>query len=252
MKDELDVLITVPVYNEEKQLREKILELYKYTKKNLTKYSYKIVVAENGSKDRTQIIARELEAELPDVELFVNLVQGRGKTLYNLWEQENAKCYVYMDLDLATDKIHILELIDSILVKNCDLSYGSRNLEHSDVHRGLKRTIFSKGYILLLKLFFQINSTDTQCGFKALSKSTVERLWPLMDTDNWEGAAWFFDAELIILADKLGLKIFEIPVKWTEAPGTTVSLFHTVKEDLNGMLRMLRTKPWKNEQKNKV
>ncbi|MDD3647846.1 MAG: glycosyltransferase [Candidatus Dojkabacteria bacterium] len=247
MISDIDILITVPVYNEEKQLRTKIYELNNYALKNLREYRYKIVIAENGSKDSTSYIASHLAKELKLVEFYKHPEQGRGKALYSLWLQEKARCYIYMDVDLATDVNHTLELANSIMRKGYDVSIGSRNLNDSRVHRGLKRTTISKGYILLLRLIFGIKSSDTQCGFKALSSDAKERLWPLLNPDNWTGAAWFFDAELIILAEKIGLKIHEIPVKWNEAPGTTVSIANTIKEDLSGIYRLLKTKPWKNQ-----
>lgn len=249
MKRGRNVLVTVPVYNEEEQIEQKISDLYKYSKKNLINYNYKIVIAENGSKDKTVELGKALAKKLDTVSFYKHPVQGRGKALYKLWQITDADCYVYMDVDLATDIQHTHELIHSILEKNYDLSLGSRNLKRSRVQRSLKRTIFSKGYISLLKLVFQIKTSDTQCGFKGIGKNAKNLLWPLMDPTNWTGAAWFFDAELIILAEKLGLKIYEIPVKWKEAPDTTVAISGTINEDLNGILRILRTKPWKRSNK---
>ncbi|MBU0975171.1 MAG: glycosyltransferase [Patescibacteria group bacterium] len=246
MASQLDVLITVPVYNEEKQLREKISELDAYSRKNLNGLKYQIVITENGSKDKTPQIARQLSKDLEYVSLYEHPEQGRGKALYALWKHMNARCYAYMDVDLATDINHTFELVNSILKKGYDVSLASRNLKASRVHRGLKRTIISKGYIFLLKSIFRLRVSDTQCGFKAISKRARDLLWPCMDPLNWTGAAWFFDAELVILAEKLGLKIFEIPVKWTEAPGSTVSIRSTIIEDLSGIFRLLKTKPWQN------
>ena len=244
------VLITLPAYNEEDQLEKKVLQLSNFAKKKLTKIDYRIVIAENGSKDKTPTIARKLAKQIPNVDFYKHPEQGRGKALYALWEKRKTDCYVYMDVDLATDIKHTPELIDSILSKNHSLSIGTRNLKSSRVSRSLKRTIISKGYISLLKVIFKIKSSDTQCGFKAISLDAKERLWPLMDPINWTGAAWFFDAELIIIAEKIGLKIYEIPVKWNEAPDTTVQIQSTIQEDLNGIVRILKSKPWTQKSSN--
>jgi glycosyltransferase involved in cell wall biosynthesis len=238
------VLITLPVYNEEKQLYKKTLEVLCYAKKNLGELDYTILIADNGSTDKTSDIGKELSRTYEQIKYFYMEVKGRGKVLYHVWKECDADCYVYMDIDLATDLKHLKDLIVGVLKKNFDIAIGTRNAARSKVQRSLKRTIISKTYINLLKLIFGLKVTDTQCGFKALSLKARKILWPRLDPANWVGSAWFFDAELLILAEKLGLKIYEVPVEWSAGLYSSVSLLKDVKEDLSGIVRMIKTKPW--------
>lgn len=239
------IIITLPVYNEEKTLSDRVLELKRYAQKNLGNFDYTILIADNGSSDNTPNIAEKLSKGNKDIVHFYTKVKGRGKVLYRVWKKYNADCYVYMDIDLATELKHLPELVSGITKKGFDIAVGTRNLKDSHVQRSLKRTIISKAYITLLKIVFGLKVSDTQCGFKAISSRAVKKLWPKMNPSDWKGAAWFFDSELLILAEKIGLGIYEVPVCWKEGPYSNVSVFKDALEDLRGIIRIIKIKPWK-------
>lgn len=238
------VIITLPVYNEEKQIFSKSIELYNYINKNLKNYNIEIYIANNASDDQTSKIAKRLTEKYTMFKYFYTPIKGRGKVIYNLWKKIKADCYVYMDIDLSTSLKHLPDLINSIIIQGYDISIGSRNLSDSNVKRSLMRTIISKAYIKLLNFIFHIKISDTQCGFKAFSKHVINTLWDKMDPKNWKGSAWFFDAEILIIAEKLDMKIYQIPVSWEDSPYTTVSLLKDIKEDLRGIIRLIKEKPW--------
>ncbi len=83
--------------------------------------------------------------------------------------------------------------------------------------------------------------SDAQCGFKAVKQDVFMKLLPLIKNNEW-----FFDSELLIIAEKMDYRIHEIPVEWNEDMGSTVKIIPTAMEDLKGLWRLLKTKPWKN------
>lgn len=238
------VLITLPVYNEEKQLYNKTLEIYNFMIKYLSTLDSTILIADNASSDNTAKIGKTLTQKLDKVEYFFSPIKGRGKILYNVWKKYKADCYVYMDIDLSTDLKHLPDLIKAVLINNFDIAIGTRNKQKSQVKRTFKRTVISKVYIALLKFIFRLKVSDTQCGFKALGPNAIKQLWCRMNPKFWKGSAWFFDAEILILAEKLDLAIQEIPVRWKGSSYTTVSLLNDIKENIRGIFRLLKTKPW--------
>jgi hypothetical protein len=80
---------------------------------------------------------------------------------------------------------------------------------------------------------------DAQCGFKAVSRQAADRVVPLIEDNNW-----FFDTELLILAEKLGYRVKDVPVSWVEDPDTRVKIGGTITEDLRGLLRLRLGRPW--------
>lgn len=234
------VKIVLPVYNEEEELEENVIKLRDFVSGNLSDYEVKIVIADNASIDQTPSIAKELAGQYGDLSFLRLEEKGRGRAIKRTWETGEADVYVYMDLDLSTDLKHLPNLINS-LSKGYDLAIGSRLLFNSKIiGRTVKREILSRTYNFLIKILFQTKFSDAQCGFKAISqKAARELLSKIKDNE------WFFDSELLILAEKSRLKIYEEPVIWTDNPGSTVRVLKTVTGDLKGLLRLLITKPWK-------
>jgi glycosyltransferase involved in cell wall biosynthesis len=204
------VILVVPVYNEEKILEDSIVKLYDYLKKNI-KYDWKIIIANNASKDNTKMIADKLSKKYPKVKTLHLDVKGRGNALKKAWTKYPADCYSYCDADLATDVSHIKELFDSIIEEKNNASIGNRYLKGSETKRTLDRWIYSKIYIVMVKILFRTKITDTQCGFKAFDKKIIEKLLP-----NVKDNEFFFDTELLLKAENMGYKIKQIPVKWNE------------------------------------
>ena len=234
------VTIVIPVYNEEIELSERIETLVGYCKTHIDSFDWEIVIADNASTDRTLEIANTLTKKHARVHSLHLDKKGRGRAVKFAWSKSKADLMAYMDVDLSTDLRHFPPLIQS-LERGYDIAIGTRNAAGSRVYgRSFLRTITSKGYIALIKLFFWVRFTDAQCGFKAVTKDVVRTIIPHIQ-DN----AWFFDTELLILAEKSHLRIYEEPVTWVDNPGSTVRVLKTAQGDLEGLKRLFFTRPWK-------
>src|SRR6516165_1694175 len=228
------VEIVVPVRDEERDLGPSIRRLAAYLS---TRFPFRAVVtiADNGSTDRTWAVARALAAEF-DAVRTVHLDQsGRGRALRSVWSASDADVLAYMDVDLSTDLDALLPLVAPLLSGHSDLAIGSRLARGARVVRGPKREVISRGYNLLLRATLRHECSDAQCGFKAMRADVARALIPLVE-DN----GWFFDTELLSLAEHNGLRIHEVPVDWVDDPDSTVHLGSTIAGDLRGVLRMLR------------
>jgi glycosyltransferase involved in cell wall biosynthesis len=229
--------VVLPVYNEEVELADSVGKLTGFLTENLADFDWKVIVADNASTDHTLAIANDLASKDPRVGVVHLPLKGRGRAVKLVWIQHAADVVSYMDLDLSTDLKHFPPLVRS-LQKGYDLAIGTRNLPASVVRgRSLTRTITSKGYIFLIRLMFPVHFSDAQCGFKAVTRRAAETLIPKIVDDGW-----FFDTELLILAEEAGMKIYQEPVTWTDNPGSTVRVWKTIKGDLDGLWRLYRRK----------
>ena len=228
----LDVVI--PCLNEEGALPESVCRLHEFMSSNMGEYSWNIVVADNGSTDGTLKEAAYLADRFPEVR-YIRLEQrGRGRALRRAWTESHADVVAYMDVDLSTDLAYLPDLVGAVATGGYHLAVGSRLLPGSRViGRTLKREITSRGYSLLFRSMFFTTFRDAQCGFKAVSRKVADDLAPLV-LDN----GWFFDSELLILAQKCGFPIREIPVRWTDDPDSRVRIIRTAWEDVKGLLRL--------------
>jgi len=229
------VEVVIPVYNEERVLAANIRLLHTYLTCDFP-YSFVITIADNASTDATFAIAQRLAAELPEVQSVHLDLKGRGRALRFAWGKSSADVVAYMDVDLSTSLDAFLPLVAPLLTGHSDLAIGSRLSRGSAVVRGRKREFISRGYNLLLHTALAARFSDAQCGFKAGRTEIVRALLPAVE-DN----AWFFDTELLLLAERNGLRIHEVPVDWVDDPDSRVDIAQTIREDLRGMLRVGRT-----------
>lgn len=240
MAKNLSLNVAIPVYNEEKELEESVRTLYRFFSSKLGDFDWNITIVDNASIDRTYTLAKTLASKLTRVRALHLDQKGRGKAVKHAWIEYPADLNAYMDVDLSTDLKCFPPLVGS-LVRGYDIAIGSRNARGARVYgRSLLRTITSKTYILLIKLFFWVHFSDAQCGFKAVTKKVVEELVPGIIDDEW-----FFDSELLIVGEKIGLRIYEEPVSWIDNPGSTVRVMKTAQGDLKGLWRLFITRPWK-------
>lgn len=232
--------VVVPVYNEEAELSDNVRTLASFLIRNAGELDWTVTIADNASTDATWAIAQKLSKALPHVAAVHLAKKGRGRAVKLVWQKSNADVLAYMDVDLSSDLKHFLPLVQAAL-RGYDVAIGSRNLPGSRVYgRHTLRTITSKGYIAIIKLFFFVHFSDAQCGFKAITRRAARELLPRV-ADN----EWFFDTELLILAEKMGYRIYEEPVTWVDNPGSTVRVLKTAQGDLKGLWRLFVTKPWK-------
>lgn len=231
--------VVVPVYNEQAALPKNIPILCRFLASDAFPYDWRIVIADNASNDDTRQVAERLARELAHVEYLYIPVKGRGFALKEAWGQSDRDIVSYMDVDLSTGLEAFPPLIAAIAEEGYDIAIGSRLARRARVKRGLRREALSRGYNLLIKALFRTHFSDAQCGFKAAKTSVAQRLLPLV-----RDCSWFFDSELLIIAEKMGLAIAEIPVRWLEDPDTRVRIGKTVWEDIKGLWRLRLSRPW--------
>ncbi|MGW2617265.1 glycosyltransferase [Streptomyces sp. NPDC001500] len=226
----LDVVI--PVYNEEKDLQPCVQRLHDHLTRTFP-YSFRITIADNASTDTTPSVARRLEARIPQVRNFRLEQKGRGRALRTVWSASDAPILAYMDVDLSTDLNALLPLVAPLISGHSDLAIGSRLARDSRVVRGPKREFISRAYNLILRGSLQARFSDAQCGFKAIRRDVAQVLLPLV-----EDTGWFFDTEMLVLAERAGLRIHEVPVDWVDDPDSTVHIVKTATDDLKGVWRV--------------
>lgn len=242
MKNKYSVNIVIPIYNEEEELEGSIEKLSRFNTLNLKKYNWQITIADNASTDASLKIAKSLKEKIPRLTIKHLEQKGRGRAVKQAWSESEKDIQVYMDVDLSTDLNSLPALLAS-LVSGYDIAIGTRLKSKSKVvNRPLKREILSRVYNILIKVLFGTKFSDAQCGFKAVTKKVVKNLIPEIK-DN----AWFFDSELLIMAEKKGYQIYEEPVFWVDNPGSTVRVMRTVYGDLAGLWRLFWTRPWKEK-----
>jgi putative flippase GtrA len=226
--------ITIPVYNEEADLEASVRRLHTYLRGELP-FSFRITVADNASTDRTWAIARSLEDEIPDVRAVHLDEKGRGRALRYVWSTSDATVLAYMDVDLSTDLAALLPLVAPLLSGHSDLAIGSRLTRGARVVRGSKRELISRCYNALLHVVLGARFSDAQCGFKAIRADRARQLLPLV-----RDRSWFFDTELLVRAQRAGLRIYEVPVDWVDDPDSRVDILRTALEDMRGVVRLAR------------
>jgi glycosyltransferase involved in cell wall biosynthesis len=235
-KVDFTVDIVIPVLNEAHVLEQSVSKVRAFARKHL-KNTWQIVVVDNGSTDGTQDVAKRLHARFPNQVRFMHLTQrGRGRALRNSWLQSKADVVCYMDVDLSTELKHLPELINAIAVDGYDVATGSRLMPQSQTKRSFKREFISRCYNLILKVALATKFSDAQCGFKAISRTAAERIIPQI-----EDQSWFFDTELLVLAETQGYRIKDIPVRWIEDDDSRVKIFSTGMDDLKGVWRLRRS-----------
>jgi len=224
--------VVIPVYNEERDLGPSVRRLHDFLATRFP-FTAAITIADNASKDGTLAVAQGLAKELPRVRVLHLDAKGRGRALRAAWLQSDAPVVAYMDVDLSTDLNALLPLVAPLLSGHSDLAIGSRLAHGARVKRGPKREIISRGYMLVLRLALGAQFSDAQCGFKALRTSVAKQLVP-----NVRDEAWFFDTELLTLAQRAGLRVHEVPVDWTDDPDSRVAIVRTAIDDLRGVWRL--------------
>jgi glycosyltransferase involved in cell wall biosynthesis len=228
--------VVIPVLNEEKDLPRSVAVLWDFFNEHLP-YQWQIVIADNGSTDKTLAVAQALSQQYPRVTYIHLDLRGRGRALRKAWLESKADVVSYMDVDLSTKLTAFPKLVQALVDEGYGVAIGSRLIGGSRVKRGLKREITSRSYNFLIRMMFCPSFHDAQCGFKAVRRDVVQEIVPFI-----KDQAWFFDTELLLLAQKKGYRIKEIPVEWVDDAGTTVKVAKTAWEDVKGLFRV-RFKP---------
>ena len=233
----MNVEVVVPAHNEEQVLEASIRRLHSHLTREFP-FSARITVADSASTDSTLEIAQRLAAEVPGMRVIHLDEKGRGRALRAAWSSSRADVLAYMDVDLSTDLNALLPLVAPLLSAHSDLAVGSRLMHGARVERSFKREVISRAYNFLLRLALGSRVRDAQCGFKAGRREAIQALLPAVENEHW-----FFDSELLHLAEQGRLRIHEVPVDWTEDPDSRVHLVATAIEDLRGIARLWRRGP---------
>jgi glycosyltransferase involved in cell wall biosynthesis len=227
--------VVVPVFNEEVVLARSIRRLHTYLSTRFP-FTWQITIVDNASTDRTWARARALSEELPHVRAAHLDRKGRGLALRTAWLASDADVVAYTDVDLSTDLDALLPLVAPLVSGHSDVAIGSRLAAASSVARAPRRELVSRSYNLILRTVLATRVHDAQCGFKAVRRDIARRLVPAIRDDGW-----FFDTEMLLLAERNGLRIHEVPVDWIDDPDSRVNIVDTALGDLRGTARMART-----------
>ncbi len=228
----LDVVI--PMLNEARVIEASVLKVQDFLQSGCP-VTWRIIVADNGSTDGTAEIASGLSGKFSDILTFHLDQRGRGRALRKAWTQSDADIVCYMDVDLSTSLDALPRALHAILFEGYDLAVGSRLLPESTIRRSLKREILSRGYNGILRGVLRTRFSDAQCGFKMMTREVVQQIIPLVESE-----IWFFDTELLVLAERLGYRTADLPVVWDEDSDTRVQFLAYIWEDIWGMLRLRR------------
>src|SRR4051794_36306788 len=231
------VEVVVPVHNEERALAPSVRRLHRFLSAEFP-FSWRIVIADNASTDATPSLAAALAAELPLVRWIRLDQKGRGRALRAAWSASDARVVGYMDVDLSTDLRARLPLVAPLLSGHSDVAIGTRLAHGARVVRGPKRELISRAYNRLLHVTLRARFSDAQCGFKAVRRDALESLLPAVRDESW-----FFDTELLVVAQRRGLRIHEVPVDWIDDPDSRVRIVRTAIEDLLGVARLMAGSP---------
>ncbi|HJU74418.1 MAG TPA: dolichyl-phosphate beta-glucosyltransferase [Gemmatimonadaceae bacterium] len=230
--------VVIPVLNEAHVLARSVEMVRAFLTEHLG-CRWRVVVVDNGSTDGTDTIARQLSREYSDVQ-FIQLPQrGRGRALRQAWTQSDADIMCYTDVDLSTELVALPKMVQAIAVDGFDLATGSRLLPQSRTTRSAKREFISRCYNMFVKAVLWTSFSDAQCGFKAISRNACAALVPEVHDQGW-----FFDTELLTLAEKRGYLIADIPVRWVEDDDSRVKIVKTAWDDIKGVFRV-RWKLWR-------
>jgi putative flippase GtrA len=228
----MDLEIVVPVFNEERALAGSIRRLHAFLSDDFP-FSWQILIADNASTDTTLDVANGLADELPGVEVLHLRDKGRGRALHAAWSASPATVVAYMDVDLSTDLRAPLPLVAPLVSGHSDLAIGTRLSHSARVVRGRRRELISRAYNRLLRTVLRARFTDAQCGFKAVRSDAARRLLPSVVDQGW-----FFDTELLVLAQRAGMRIHEVPVDWVDDEDSRVEIVRTALDDLRGVARL--------------
>lgn len=231
---EISVDVVIPVLNEAHVLARSVATVREYLQKSFP-YRWRIVIVDNGSTDGTADVAQRLATEHDDVAFICLEQRGRGRALRFAWMESSADIVSYMDVDLSTELAALLRAVAALVEEGFDIAVGSRLLRESQTRRSFKREVISQLYNLFVKAVLWTRFSDAQCGFKVVTREVVERIVPQI-----KDQGWFFDTEMLVLAEKQGYRIKDLPVFWNEDDDSRVKIIRTAWEDIKGVFRLRR------------
>jgi len=226
------VEIVVPVYDEVATLAANVEVLLAYLREEFP-FRYRIVIADSAGVEGTRAVAASLAARHEEVTLLGLGRKGRGVALRTAWLASDADVVSTIDVDLSTQLESFLPLVAPVLSGHSELAVGTRLAHDAGIGRRLERDLVYNG---LIRAAFRVGFSDARCGFKAIRADVARRLLPFVEDDGS-----FFDTELLLLAERNGLRIHEVPVDRSEDLDSRVELLPAIAADLRGLWRMRRS-----------
>lgn len=224
-----EVSLVLPCYNESKH----IAETAKKTDQLLAEIcdEYEIIIAEDGSTDGTDQIAKKIDKENPRIRhIHRDRRLGKGRALRNAFKETRGKILVFMDADASTDPAHISEFIEAIR-DGYDICIGVREQRQRETHRRLASAIYN----WLTRTLLGSSISDHQCGLKAFKAETMHSV-----IEETRETGWLWDTELLVKAQRSRLKVKQVPVNWRTRKGTSMNLLLDPPRMLTGLLRIRR------------
>jgi len=217
------VSVFIPAYNEEKILEESITRVYRKLKE--LEYNFELFIIDDSSTDSSPIIGGRLADKYKGVR-FIGYHNGpsRRENLAKSFRLAEGDIILFMDVDLSTDLKHLKELIESVK-RDYDIATGSRHVEGASINRKLSRRIISSSFKYFVKFYFNSKINDHECGFKAFKREIILKLVNEMGYDSEFKRKMFWDAEMLIRAQKKGCRIKEIPVQWAAGEKSALRFF---------------------------
>ncbi len=224
--------VVIPVLNEAHVLAGSVARVRQFLSDHAP-WSWRVVIVDNGSQDGTDTIGLELARQFDDVQFLQLPMRGRGRALRYAWMQSDADMFCYTDVDLSTELAALPVLVEALRSEGYDVGTGSRLLPASRTKRSPKREFISRSYNLIVKLVLGTSFSDAQCGFKVITRSAMREIVPQIKDESW-----FFDTELLVLAETQGYRIKDLPVEWIEDDDSRVKIVKTAVDDLKGVARL--------------
>jgi glycosyltransferase involved in cell wall biosynthesis len=229
---EFTVDLVIPVLNEAHVLEKSVMTVREFLAANLP-HHWRVVVVDNGSTDGTDRVAASLVDRFDDVAFMHLTERGRGRALRHAWTTSDADVVSYTDVDLSTELAALPRLVNGILFEGYEVGTGSRLLSDSTTTRSAQREFISRTYNLMVRTVLRTTFSDAQCGFKVVSRKAVNAVIPHVKDESW-----FFDTELLTLAEKWGYRIMDLAVRWDEDDDSRVKIVRTAWDDIKGILRV--------------
>ncbi len=224
--------VAIPVSNQEARLEAHLRGLHGHLMDTFP-HTFRITVADNASTDNTLRIAERLARELPEIKVVHFDQRGRGNSLRRVWLSSPSPLLAYVDLDLSLDLSAVAPLLAPLISGHSDLAVGTRLARASQGTFSHRREVIARAYNFLLRVLTGARFSDAECGFKAIRADVAHQLLPHTGDE-----AWFFDTELLIIAEHAALRIHEVPIDWTDDPDSGVDVVRTLVTDLKRLAKL--------------
>jgi len=236
VKPSLKVSIVVPAFNEASRIRESLEKIEHYL--DGRSFQSEVIVVDDGSTDDTAAICEN--TKFRNLRVLRNpRNQGKGFSVRNGVLAATGEYVLFTDADLSAPIDELDKLMAAALNENADVVIGSRGIDNKliEIHQSAMRENGGRFFNVMVRTILGLNIRDTQCGFKLFKRSRVEPAFRKQTTSGFG-----FDPELLFVMSRLGLKILEIPVRWSHVEGSKIRFF---SDGLRMFMDLLRIR-WNN------